>query len=75
VFELKVEDLDLENRRAPVRIEGGDTRWITWGRGTAMLLPRYLKGPHPGGHCSCRTGAVDLIGISIDTRQPPGEPA
>jgi site-specific recombinase XerD len=44
VLDLNIEDLDLENRRAPVRVKGGDTKWIIWGRGTAMLLPRYLKG-------------------------------
>jgi site-specific recombinase XerD len=43
VLDLNIEDLDLENRRAPVRVKGGDTKWITWGRGTAMLLPRYIK--------------------------------
>jgi hypothetical protein len=25
-------------------VKGGHTEWIVWGRGTALLLPRYLKG-------------------------------
>jgi site-specific recombinase XerD len=27
-----------------VQVKGGHTEWIVWGRGTALLLPRYLKG-------------------------------
>jgi len=48
VLDLNVEDLDLDNRRARIRVKGGDTGWITWGRGTAMLLPRYLRGRQAG---------------------------
>jgi site-specific recombinase XerD len=48
VLQLNVEDLDLENRRAPVTVKGGDTEWIVWGRGTALLLPRYLRGRQTG---------------------------
>lgn len=48
VLELNVDDLDLDNRRARVQLKGGDTGWITWGRGTAMLLPRYLHGRRAG---------------------------
>lgn len=44
VLALNVEDCDLENRRAAVVVKGGDTGWIVWGRGTALLLPRYLQG-------------------------------
>lgn len=44
VLALNVEEMDFENRRAAVVIKGGATEWITWGRGTAMLLPRYLRG-------------------------------
>ena len=39
VLSLNVEDLDLEDRRAPT-----GKRWITWRSGTARLLPRLLAG-------------------------------
>jgi len=48
VLHLNVEDLDFENRCAPVTVKGGDTEWIVWGRGTALLLPRYLKDRESG---------------------------
>jgi site-specific recombinase XerD len=48
VLQLNVEQLDFENRRAPVTVKGGDTEWIVWGRGTALLLPRYLRGRESG---------------------------
>lgn len=48
VLELNVEDCDFDNRRAKVTIKGGDTAWIVWGRGTALLLPRYLRGRTSG---------------------------
>jgi len=44
VLALNVEDCDLDNRRAHVQVKGGHTEWIVWGRGTALLLPRYLRG-------------------------------
>lgn len=44
VLELNIEDCDLDNRRAKVTVKGGDTAWIVWGRGTALLMPRYLRG-------------------------------
>jgi integrase len=47
ILALNVDDLDLDNRRAPIRSKGGDTDWIFWGAGTARLLPRLLRGrPH-----------------------------
>lgn len=48
VLALNVEDCDFENRRAAVTVKGGDTAWIVWGRGTALLLPRYLHGRESG---------------------------
>jgi len=54
VLELNVKDLDLDNRRARIRVKGGDTGWITWGRGTAILLPRYLRGRQAPLFCSER---------------------
>jgi hypothetical protein len=42
---LNVEDLDLENRRAPVHSKGGATQWVYWDSGTAHLLPRLLRLP------------------------------
>lgn len=44
VLALNIEDCDLDNRRARVTVKGGHTEWIVWGRGTALLLPRYLHG-------------------------------
>lgn len=48
VLALNVEDLDLENRRAAVTVKGGNREWIVWGRDTALLLPRYLRGRTTG---------------------------
>jgi integrase len=45
VLSLDVEDLDLEQRRAPVRSKGGDTEFVYWDTGTAHLLPRLLRLP------------------------------
>ncbi|ROO86388.1 site-specific recombinase XerD [Actinocorallia herbida] len=51
VLSLDVQDLDLENRRAPLTSKGGDTEWVYWDAGTACLLPRLLRLPdgHPDG--------------------------
>ena len=45
ILALDVEQLDLDNRRAPIRSKGGETEWIYWGTGTAHLLPRLLRLP------------------------------
>jgi integrase len=45
ILALNVEDLDLEQRRAPVRAKGGDAEFVYWGTGTAHLLPRLLRLP------------------------------
>jgi integrase len=45
ILALNVEDLDLEERRAPVRSKGGDTEFVYWDTGTAHLLPRMLRLP------------------------------
>ncbi|MGI5290922.1 tyrosine-type recombinase/integrase [Nonomuraea polychroma] len=45
ILALNVEDLDLDNRRAPVRSKGGATEWVYWDTGTAHLLPRLLRLP------------------------------
>ena len=45
ILALNVEDLDLAQRRAPVRSKGGDTEFVYWGTGTAHLLPRLLRLP------------------------------
>ncbi|GAA4976406.1 integrase [Nonomuraea thailandensis] len=52
ILSLNVEDLDLENRRAPLRSKGGDVEWVYWDAGTARLLPRLLRLPdgHAGAH-------------------------
>jgi integrase len=38
ILALNVEDLDLEQRRAPVRSKGGDTEFVYWDTGAAHLL-------------------------------------
>ncbi|MGH2901066.1 MAG: tyrosine-type recombinase/integrase [Solirubrobacteraceae bacterium] len=43
ILALDVEQLDLDNRRAPIRSKGGETEWVYWGTGTAHLLPRLLR--------------------------------
>ncbi|WP_232295502.1 site-specific integrase [Parafrankia sp. EUN1f] len=48
VLALNIEDLDLPNKQARVTIKGGDTMWITWGTGTAHLLPRLIAGRERG---------------------------
>jgi len=45
ILALNVEDLDLEQCRAPVRSKGGDTEFVYWDTGTAHLLPRLLRLP------------------------------
>ncbi|MCW2947136.1 MAG: hypothetical protein JWR24_3853 [Actinoallomurus sp.] len=45
ILSLNVEDLDLENRRAPLRSKGGDIEWVYWDAGVARLLPRLLRLP------------------------------
>jgi integrase len=49
ILALNVQDLDLENRKAPITSKGGDTEWVYWEAGTARLLPRLLRLPdgHP----------------------------
>jgi integrase len=45
ILALNVEDLNLEQRRAPVRSKGGDTEFVYWDTGTAHLLPRLPRLP------------------------------
>ncbi|MFI9559344.1 tyrosine-type recombinase/integrase [Nonomuraea endophytica] len=45
ILALNVEDLDLDNRRAPVKSKGGAIEWVFWDTGTARLLPRLLRLP------------------------------
>jgi integrase len=48
ILALNVEDLDLDNRRAPIRSKGGAVEWVYWGTGTARLLPRLVRGRDHG---------------------------
>lgn len=48
VLRLDVADLDIANRRVRVTRKGGAADVITWGTGTARLLPRYLRGRTSG---------------------------
>ncbi len=45
ILALNIEDLDLEQRRAPVRSKGGNTEFVYWDTSTAHLLPRLLRLP------------------------------
>jgi integrase len=45
ILALNIEDLDLDQRRAPVRSKGGDIEFVYWDTGTAHLLPRLLRLP------------------------------
>ncbi len=51
-----MQDLDRENRKAPLTSKGGDTEWVYWDAGTAHLLPRLLRLPdgHPDGPARTR---------------------
>ncbi len=40
ILEIDVQDLDLDNRQAPIRSKGGAIQWVYWDTGTAHLLPR-----------------------------------
>ena len=78
VLALNIEDLDLDNRRARATVKGGHTEWIVWGRGTALLLPRYLHGRDrgplfladraPGPHRRATTAARDVCPETGRTR-------
>ena len=52
ILALDIEQLDLDNRRAPIRSKGGETEWIYWGTGTAHLLPRLLRLPDGSSRCN-----------------------
>jgi len=48
ILALNVEDLDLEQRRAPVRSKGGDTEFVYWDTGTARTSgPLFLSARRP----------------------------
>jgi integrase len=42
ILSLNIEDLDLANKRARVRSNGGAVEWVFWQTGAALLLPRLL---------------------------------
>ena len=69
ILALNVEQLDLSNRRAPVRSKGGQTESVHWGTGTAHLLPRLLRLPDG---TSRTNGPVFLAERNpVPARQPP----
>jgi len=69
ILALDVEQLDLANRRAPVRSKGGQIEWVHWGTGTAHLLPRLLRLPDGTSRTS---GPVFLANRKpTPARQPP----
>jgi integrase/recombinase XerD len=48
ILGLDVPGLDLPGKRARVRSKGGDTDWVHWQTGAALLLPRLLAGRTAG---------------------------
>ena len=69
ILALNVEQLDLANRRAPVRSKGGQIEWVHWGTGTAHLLPRLLRLPDGTSRTS---GPLFLANRKpVPARQPP----
>jgi len=48
VLTLDVADPDLPSKRARVTGKGGDTQWVFWQTGAALLLPRLLAGRRRG---------------------------
>jgi integrase len=67
VLGLDVPDLDLPNRRAPVRRKGNAVDVITWQTGTARLLPRLIGGRRSGPlFLTDRKARVELAPYDID---------
>jgi integrase/recombinase XerC/integrase/recombinase XerD len=48
ILSLDINDLDLPNKRARVQSKGGQTEWLFWQTGAALLLPRLLAGRTTG---------------------------
>jgi integrase len=48
ILSLDIDDLDLPNKRARVLSKGGQTEWVFWQTGAALLLPRLLAGRTTG---------------------------
>ena len=68
ILALDIEQLDLDNRRAPIRSKGGEIEWIYWGTGTAHLLPRLLRLPDGSSRCN---GPLFLAGRKpVPARRP-----
>jgi integrase len=75
ILSLDVQDLDLENRRAPLKSKGGDTEWVYWDAGTARLMPRLLRLPdgHPDGRVRTRgPPSAKPIRATSQRRSPAG---
>jgi integrase len=77
ILALNVEDLDLEQRRAPIRPTGGGIEFVYWDTGTAHLLPGCCACPtarrapaarHPATRCPRKAATT-----TKRTRQPPGK--
>lgn len=63
ILNLDVTDLDLINKRGRVIGKGGDTDWVYYQTGTALLLPRLLGG---------RTRGPVFLADRLPTRAVPG---
>jgi len=69
ILALDVEQLDLDNRSAPIRSKGGDIEWVYWATGTAHLLPRLLR--LPDGSPASTPGAILIVTFRSDAPQGP----
>jgi integrase len=68
ILEIDVQDLDPDNRQAPIRSKGGAIQWVYWDTGTARLLPRLLRLP---GGTSRTSGPLFLSGRKpVPARRP-----
>src|ERR1035437_9865717 len=73
ILDLDVEQLDLENRRAPIRSKGGEIEWVHWGTGTAHLLPRLLRLPDASSRSRSDVEQLDLENRRAPIRSKGGE--
>jgi integrase len=68
ILEIDVQDLDPDNRQAPIRSKGGAIQWVYRDTGTARLLTRLLRLP---GGTSRTSGPLFLSGRKpVPARRP-----